>query len=165
MKVGPAEEESVASVQLDFNSARKFDLKYVASSGEFEKPWIIHRAPLGSHERFVSLLLEYYDGQLPGWLCPIQLYLLPMGDDGYGVAQRLAQDLAEQGIRVVVDNNAGSLSKRVLFAHRLRPFAKAVIGQKEAKEGHLVLQLRDRKENCGLENLVERLRSLTSIPA
>ncbi|MBL7670229.1 MAG: hypothetical protein JNM39_07060 [Bdellovibrionaceae bacterium] len=113
MKVGPAEEESIASVQLDFNSAKKFDLNYIASSGEFERLWIIHRAPLGSHERFVSLLLEFYDGQLPGWL---------------------------------------------------RPFAKVVIGQKEAQGGQLVLQLRDRKVNCSIENLVEQIQPMISVP-
>ncbi|MBK7959775.1 MAG: hypothetical protein IPK04_00190 [Bdellovibrionales bacterium] len=96
MKVGPAEEESIASVQLDFNSAKKFDLNYIASSGEFERPWIIHRAPLGSHERFVSLLLEFYDGQLPGWLSPVQLYVLPISEEGMLAAQKLAQDLVEK---------------------------------------------------------------------
>jgi threonyl-tRNA synthetase len=165
MKVGPAEEESVASVQLDFNSAGKFNLKFASRSGELEIPWIIHRAPLGSHERFVSLLLEYYDGQLPGWLCPIQLYLLPIGEEGQVAARRVAEELVEKGIRVVVDKRAGSLSKRIMFAHRLRPLAKAVIGQREAKDHHLVLQLRDRKESCSLENLIERLQPLIFAPA
>jgi threonyl-tRNA synthetase len=164
MKVGPAEEESIASVQLDFNSAKKFDLNYIASSGEFERPWIIHRAPLGSHERFVSLLLEFYDGQLPGWLSPVQLYVLPISEEGMLAAQKLAQDLVEKGVRVVVDRNSGSLSKRVLFAHRLRPFAKVVIGQKEAQVGQLVLQLRDRKVNCSIENLVEQIQPMISVP-
>jgi threonyl-tRNA synthetase len=164
MKVGPAEEESVASVQLDFNSAKKFDLKYIASSGELERPWVIHRAPLGSHERFVSLLLEFYDGQLPGWLSPVQLYVIPIGEEGLRFAQKLEQELIKHGIRVMVDNNAGSLSKRVLFAHRLRPFAKIVIGQKEAQGGPLELQLRDRKVSCNPGNLVEKIKPMIAAP-
>lgn len=164
MKVGPAEEESIASIQLDFNSADKFNLKFVSQLGDFEIPWIIHRAPLGSHERFVSLLLEYYDGQLPGWLCPIQLYLIPMGDDGYNYSQQLAQELVEHGIRVVVDHKAGSLAKRVLFAHRLRPFAKAVIGQMEIKRGEVDLQFRSKKEKCAVAGLIEHLRLPLSAP-
>lgn len=164
MKVGPAEEESVASVQLDFNSAKKFDLKYVAISGELERPWVIHRAPLGSYERFVSLLLEFYDGQMPGWLSPVQLYVIPIGEEGLRLAQKLELELIEHGVRVMVDNNAGSLSKRMLFAHRLRPFAKIVIGQKEAQDGPLVLQLRDRKVSCNLGNLVEHIQPMIAAP-
>ncbi|MBK7959776.1 MAG: hypothetical protein IPK04_00195 [Bdellovibrionales bacterium] len=70
----------------------------------------------------------------------------------------------KKGVRVVVDRNSGSLSKRVLFAHRLRPFAKVVIGQKEAQDGQLVLQLRDRKVNCSIENLVEQIQPMISVP-
>lgn len=164
MKVGPSEEESVASIQLDFNSARKFDLKYVASSGEYEVPWIIHRAPLGSHERFVSLLLEYYDGQLPGWLAPVQLYILPIGSEGEIVAKALASELRAVGIRVQVDQNAGSLSKRILFAHKLRPFAKVIIGKKEAANGSSVIQLRDQKMNCEIESIAKCLQSMIAPP-
>ncbi|MCB0414882.1 MAG: threonine--tRNA ligase, partial [Bdellovibrionales bacterium] len=131
MRVGPSEEESVASIQLDFNSARKFNLQYVSSSGRYEQPWIIHRAPLGSHERFVSLLLEYYDGQLPGWLAPIQLYVLPVGEEGEKAARSFSDKLRDVGIRFQVDNHLGSLSKRILFSHKLRPFAKVILGQKE----------------------------------
>lgn len=93
MKVGPVEEESVASIQLDFNSAGKFNLRFVSQAGAFQQPWIIHRAPLGSHERFVALLLEYYDGKLPGWLSPIQLYLIPVDSEGQRISEQLAQEL------------------------------------------------------------------------
>lgn len=165
MKVGPAEEESIASVQLDFNSAKKFNLQFVSRSGELESPWIIHRAPQGSHERFVSLLLEYYDGQLPGWLSPIQLYLIPMGEEGAQLANQVAREAVSQDIRVVVDNRAGSLSKRIVLAHRLRPFAKAVIGAKEASGGEIVLQLRDQKRNCSREGLLRSLAPSLSRPA
>lgn len=163
MKVGPSEEESIASIQLDFNAADKFDLKYVSSAGENLRPWVVHRAPLGSHERFVALLLEYYDGQLPGWLCPIQLYLLPVGEQN-PLAQQIADNLLLKGIRVVVDKNAGSLSKRILFAHKFRPFAKAVIGDKEAKSGEIVLQFRDRKEKYDLEQIGDSLLKLIASP-
>lgn len=145
MKMGSNEEESIASVQLDFNAAEKFDLNFIAKSGQNQRPWVIHRAPLGSHERFVALLLEYYQGQLPGWLSPVQVYLLPVSEDQIPYAKELEKKLLAENIRVQVDVNQGSLSKRILFAHRLRPFAKIVIGPKEAQAGVFELQLREKK--------------------
>lgn len=143
MKMNHGQEESIASVQLDFNSADKFDLNFVAKSGESRRPWIIHRAPLGSHERFVALLLEYFDGALPGWLCPVQLYILPMDEDQFQYSKDIADSLSEKGARVVVDNNVGSLSKRILFAHRVRPLFKMVVGKNEMLSGEFSMQGRD----------------------
>jgi threonyl-tRNA synthetase len=160
MKMGSGEEESVASVQLDFNSAEKFDLSFIAKSGQSERPWIIHRAPLGSHERFVALLLEYYNGQLPGWLSPVQLYLLPVSEDQIPFAKELEKSLLAENIRVHVDVNQGSLAKRILFAHRLRPFAKMVIGPKEAASGIFEVQFREEKCRVEKADLVGRLKPL-----
>jgi threonyl-tRNA synthetase len=165
MKMGAGEEESVASVQLDFNSAEKFDLNFVARSGQNQKPWIIHRAPLGSHERFVALLLEYYQGQLPGWLCPVQVYLLAVNDNQAPFVNELAQKLLAENIRVKVDANSGSLSKRILFAHKLRPFSKIIIGPKEASSGQLELQLRDGNKRVEAINLAKHLKELVEGPA
>ncbi|MBS1968833.1 MAG: threonine--tRNA ligase [Bdellovibrionales bacterium] len=162
MKMGSGDEESIASVQLDFNSAEKFDLNFIAKSGQNQRPWIIHRAPLGSHERFVALLLEYYNGQLPGWLSPVQAYLLPVSEDQIPFAKELEKKLLAKNIRVHVDLNQGSLSKRILFAHRLRPFAKIVLGPKEVSSGVFEIQLRDEKKQVSAERLIEELQPLIS---
>ncbi len=164
MKMGAEDEESIASIQLDFNSGDKFDLSYVVSSGQNQKPWVIHRAPLGSHERFVALLLEYFDGQLPGWLSPVQVYLLPVSDDQQEYAQNLLQDLLAHNLRAVVDQNAGSLSKRILFAHELRPFSKIVIGPKEVSSGKFSLEMRDGKLNLDSNEFIARLSNLVASP-
>ncbi len=164
MKIGPLSEESIASVQLDFNSGAKFDLKFVASSGEVAQPWIIHRAPLGSHERFVSLLLEYYDGQLPGWLCPIQLYIIPMGEQASERAEMLRQSLLQDEVRVSVDKHQGSLSKRLLFAHKLRPFAVLVLGQKEMESGEVKIQFRESQQVCSLVDIQQKLAPMLEMP-
>lgn len=164
MKISAEEEESIASIQLDFNSGEKFGLSYVASSGQNVNPWVIHRAPLGSHERFVALLLEYFDGQLPGWLCPVQIYLLPLSESQQPYAKKLAAMLVERGIRSVVDENGGSLSKRILFAHKLRPFAKVIIGPKEVESGELMLELRNEKISVKSVDLFFRLKNLIGKP-
>lgn len=136
-------EESIASVQLDFNSSEKFELEYINSKGEKQRPWIIHRAPLGSHERFIALLLEYFQGQLPAWLCPIQLYILPLNEESLLWSQMMAQNLLRQNIRVVIDVYGGHLSKRKKKAHHLRPFAQLVVGSKELSSEFVNLQIQD----------------------
>ncbi len=163
MRMG-AEEESIASVQLDFNSGEKFGLNFVARSGENVRPWVIHRAPLGSHERFVALLLEYFDGQLPGWLCPIQLYLIPVSENEFQYASALAQSLVKDNIRVCVDQNGGSLSKRIKFAHRLRPFCKVVIGANEVASNCLRIDRRDCKLDINSNELSLKLKDLIKAP-
>ncbi len=164
MQMSSSQEESMASIQLDFNSADKFDLNFVSSSGENRKPWIIHRAPLGSHERFVALLLEFFDGALPGWLCPVQLYILPMNDDHYSFAKELADDLADKGIRVVVDRSVGSLSKRILFAHKYRPLFKLVIGKNEISSREFSMQGRDGDRVVYQQQIAEFLLKRIAIP-
>lgn len=143
MRIGQDENESIASVQLDFQSAERFALSYINSSGQQDRPWIVHRAPLGSHERFVALLLEYFDGQLPGWLSPIQVYIVPVDQQSMPFAGQLADELIGMGIRAHIDESAGSLSKRIHFAHKLRPYSRIIIGPKEVASGKLVLQLRN----------------------
>jgi len=160
MKMANSEEESIASVQLDFNSAEKFDLNFIAKSGQLQRPWIIHRAPLGSHERFVALLLEYYQGQLPAWLSPVQVYLLPVSEDQIPYAKQLEKKLLAANVRVQVDLNQGSLSKRILFAHRLRPFSKIVIGVREVESNILEVQLRDEKYSIPEADILNTLKPL-----
>jgi len=164
MKMGQGLEESISSIQLDFNSSEKFDLKYVSSSGENQRPWIIHRAPLGSHERFVAMLLEYYSGQFPGWLSPVQVYLIPVSDEQIPMADKIAAELLNQGVRVKIDNNLGSLSKRILFSHKLRPFIKIVLGKKEVSSGQLSLQLRDGQQVVSFDDLVMEVKKHLAFP-
>jgi threonyl-tRNA synthetase len=164
MKMNHGHEESIASIQVDFNSAEKFDLNYISNSGEPKRPWIIHRAPLGSHERFVSLLLEYYDGALPGWLCPVQLYILPVNEDHLSFAKEIAGQLSDKGIRVVVDHNLGSLSKRILFAHRLRPLFKMVLGKNEISSGDVSLQGREGVRIVSLQHVSDFVLKRIAIP-
>jgi threonyl-tRNA synthetase len=130
--MGPSQRsESIASVQLDFNSGQKFDLKYVDENGMNAVPWIVHRAPLGSHERMVSLLLEQSQGQLPGWLAPIQLAIVPVDGRHEEHARKVHLNLVSNGVRSEFIQPLGSLGKRMKMLHRKRPFAKLVLGDEE----------------------------------
>ena len=139
-------EESMGSIQLDFISAdmQRFDLKYDSNSGQQERPWIIHRAPLGSHERFVAMLLEYYDGKLPRFLSPIELLIYPLNDEALIKADVIKDELMKKGIRVQVEKKLGNqLSKRMLLGRKLRAFASMVIGDKELINAQFLVKLRD----------------------
>lgn len=164
MKMNHGCEESIASIQIDFNAAEKFDLNFISESGQLKRPWVIHRAPLGSHERFVALLLEYYNGVLPGWLCPVQICIFPVGDNGLEYALSLEKQLVESSIRVLVDRNSGSLSKRILYGHRLRPYSKLVLGSNEIASGNVVLQKRDVNQPLSIKELPRVLLEDIAMP-
>ncbi|MBC7711912.1 MAG: threonine--tRNA ligase [Rhizobacter sp.] len=141
-------EESMGSVQLDFVSAQadRFNLEFVDNGGESLHPWIIHRAPLGSHERFVSMLLEYYDGQLPRFLCPVELIIYPLSIEAMKKAEEIQKELRPKGVRVKIDDRLGSsLSKRIVLGSRLRPFASMVIGEKELQSSVFIVEERSKK--------------------
>lgn len=165
MKMGSGHEESIASTQLDFNSAERFDLFYAAKSGLPQRPWIIHRAPMGTHERFVALLLEFYDGQLPGWLSPIQVMIFPVSETERDCAEKIYSDFIKAGIRAKVDENQGSLSKRILFGHRFRPFSKLIVGRQEESKGVFSLQLRNGQEKgFEIQGLIRYLNEQCKTP-
>lgn len=163
MRLGERE-ESIASVQLDFNAGAKFDLGFIDAAGVRREPWVIHRAPLGSHERFVALLLEYYDGRLPAWLAPVQLYLLPVGPEALAAAEALSAALIARGIRCHIDAGGGRLAARIRNAHRARPFAKLVLGEREVAAGAAVLELREERRSVALAELVDVLAGLVAPP-
>jgi threonyl-tRNA synthetase len=142
-------EESMGSVQLDFISSisERFDLEFVISGGAKIRPWIIHRAPLGSHERFIAMLLEYFDGKLPRFLCPIELLIYPLSEGAINKAQEIEKEFIQKEIRVKVDLHLGSsLSKRISLGRMLRPYSSMVIGDKELNSGEFSIEEREGKK-------------------
>ena len=117
-------EESISSIQLDFLSPQRFSLEFVNSKQEKVRPWIIHRAPLGSHERFIAMLLEYFDGKLPGWLSPIQLLIIPINEDAHIMAKEIQKMLLVNGIRVKVDERSASLGKKNCVREKTPPICR-----------------------------------------
>lgn len=132
-------EESIASVQLDFNSGPKFGLEVVNALGEREVPWIVHRAPMGSFERIVAILLEHYQGRLPGWLAPVQVVILPVSDEFDGDADQLAAGLKGVARVRVLRAGSGSLGLRLRACHRVRAYSHIVLGKRERGSGEFKL--------------------------
>ncbi|MCS7094817.1 MAG: threonine--tRNA ligase [Thaumarchaeota archaeon] len=122
------------TVQLDFFMPERLGLEYVDQDNAKKRPVMIHRAILGSLERFIGILIEHYNGRLPVWLSPIQVVVLPVtaGDADY--ASKVSQVFAGDGIRTEVWHE-GTLEKRIREAHRLRASFVAIVGKRESVEG------------------------------
>ncbi|HEV6952787.1 MAG TPA: threonine--tRNA ligase [Promicromonospora sp.] len=132
-------EETLATVQLDVNQPERFDLTYVAASGERERVVMIHRGTVGAMERMVAFLLERYAGRLPFWLAPVQVCLLPVGDGAPADAvDALAADLRDHGVRVRVERE-GSLGNRVRRARERRDALLGVLGDREVAAGEVAI--------------------------
>lgn len=127
-------EETASTNQLDFASPDRFNLSYIGEDGREHRPYIIHRAPLGTHERFIAFLIEHFGGAFPTWLSPIQVRVLPVGEKFAGYAERVAQQLRDQLIRVDVDASSDSFNKRVRNAVTHKIPNILIVGGREEEE-------------------------------
>lgn len=154
-------EESASTVQLDFVSAERFDLSFINEQGERERPLILHRAPLGSHERMVALLIEQYQGAFPLWLAPEQVRILPVADRHVSAAEELREMLHGSFVRVSVDDRVVALPRKLAEAWQGKVPAVLVIGDREVSSGVVGVQGRDHKKvQVEKKDLVSYFRSL-----
>lgn len=135
-------ESTLSTVQIDFHQPERFGLRYTGADGARARPVMIHRSVIGSLERVVACLVDRHGGAFPPWLAPIQLAVLPIGDDQYDAARALAAGADRHGLRAEITGpEHGTLAARVRTA-RLAPY-QAVLGPREATTGHVSLRLRD----------------------
>ena len=136
-------EFSLATNQVDFAQSERFDLTYVNEEGKDERPLIIHRAPLSTHERLVGFLLEHYAGAFPVWLSPEQVRIVPITDEQNEAAQELAQKLHAAGIRVQADLDSDRMNAKIRKAQVMKVPYMAVLGKREVEGGQVALRKRD----------------------
>jgi len=134
----------LATIQLDFQIPEKLGLEYIDSDGKGKRPVIVHRAILGSLERFIGILTEHYQGAFPLWLSPVQVSILPISDKHKEHAEKIAGQLREGGIRVDVDGRSETLQAKIREATLQKVSYLGIIGDKEVEGGEL-LSVRDRK--------------------
>ncbi len=125
----------LTTVQLDFNQPDRFDLSYVGTDNAAHRPIMIHRALLGSIERFFGILIEHYAGNFPPWLAPVQAKVLPLSEKFNDYAWQVANDLKAQGHRVAVDDSDERLGYKIRRAELERVPYALVVGGKEAEAG------------------------------
>ena len=133
---GRGHEETIATVQLDFNQPERFGLTYSGTDGVAHRAVMIHRGTVGAMERVVAAMLERYQGRLPLWLAPIQVCVLPVGHGDDDAARVLLDQLHDTGLRAVVETE-GSLSARIRLSRRRRDCVLAVIGPAEVASGRV----------------------------
>lgn len=128
------------TVQFDFNMPSRFDLYFIAPDGTYQRPVMIHRALLGSMERFFGVLLEHYGGVFPLWLAPVQLALLPITDEQLPYIEELAARLKYLGLRVRVDRGKEKIGYKIREAESQKIPYMAVVGKKEVATGTVALR-------------------------
>jgi len=130
------------TIQLDIVLADRFDASYVDSSGARQRPRILHRAMLGSLERFIALLLEHHEGALPAWLAPEQVRIVSVGDGVEAYAREVLGSLERAGLRAGIDSSAESLGRKIIDARQLGVPFMAVVGKREAAAGRVSVRSR-----------------------
>ena len=128
-------EFTLATNQVDFAQGRRFKLHFTNSNNEAETPLIIHRAPLGTHERFIGFLLEHYAGKFPTWLAPLQVKILPISDKFLPYVNEIKAKLKKKRIRVETDERSEKIGKKIREAELSKVPYMLIIGEKETNEG------------------------------
>lgn len=148
------------TIQLDFQLPQRFDLSYIGKDGEKHKPIVIHRAILGSLERFIAILTENFAGKFPSWIAPVQVKVLPISDKFMEYAKEVVAELQAEDIRVELDDRAEKIGYKIREARNERVPYIAVIGEKEQNEATLALRSRDKGEegNIGVEDFIEKIK-------
>ena len=136
-------EDTISTIQLDFNLAERFDLNYIDKDGKKKRPFVIHRALIGSFERFFAFLIEYYAGKFPLWLAPVQVKVLPISEKHKKYAQDVFKNLLEKDIRIEIDLDDESLGKKIRSAKIEKVPYLLILGDKEIESENVTVESRD----------------------
>nr|HPH33555.1 threonine--tRNA ligase [Chitinophagaceae bacterium] len=149
-------EFTLATNQVDFAQGRRFKLSFTNQQNQPEVPLIIHRAPLGTHERFIGFLLEHYAGKFPMWLAPVQVKVLPISDKFIDYAKSVSDQLKKADIRAEVDDRNEKIGKKIRDTELMRVPYMLVVGEKEMNEGMVAIR-RQGKGDLGVKTVAEFL--------
>lgn len=145
-------EFTLATNQVDFAQSRSFKLSFTNQHNEPEIPLIIHRAPLGTHERFIGFLLEHYAGKFPTWLAPLQVKVLPISDKFMDYANKVKDTLFKAGVRVEIDDRNEKIGKKIRDTELAKVPYMLVVGEKDMNEGKVSVR-RQGKGDEGMQDL------------
>jgi threonyl-tRNA synthetase len=148
-----------STIQFDFNLPERFNLTYVDSNGEEKQPYMIHRALLGSIERFMGVLIENYSGDFPLWLAPEQVVVLPVSQKFSGYAEKVKETLLAEGIRVRIDSRDEKIGKKIRDSENDKIPVMLIVGERESANN--TVSLRRRKiGDVGVVELAELVKQL-----
>ncbi len=147
------------TIQVDFNLPQRFELEYTGSDGKKHRPVMVHRAILGSLERFIGILIEHYEGKFPLWLSPVQIRILTISEEQLGYAQTLQQELRAAGFRTELDDSHEKIGYKIRQWNAQKINYALIIGAKEAASGQVALRARGSEltETMDRQTLLEKL--------
>lgn len=154
-------EFTLATNQVDFAQGRRFKLEFTNKDNSPETPLIIHRAPLGTHERFIGFLLEHYAGKFPAWLAPVQVKVLPISDKFLPYANSILESLKNADIRGEVDDRNEKIGKKIRDTELMRVPYMLVVGEKEMNEGKVAIR-RQGKGDTGVKTIAEFIAEISA---
>ncbi|MCW3007118.1 MAG: threonine--tRNA ligase [Solirubrobacterales bacterium] len=142
----------LGTVQLDYNFPERFDLVYTGADNAEHRPVMLHRALMGSLERFIGILIEHYAGEFPVWLAPAQAIVLPISDRHADAAREMCRQLRAAGVRVEIDDRSESIGKRIREAELQKIPYMLVVGDREVEEGAVAVR-RHKEGDLGSESI------------
>lgn len=157
-------EESISTTQLDFAQPLRFNLSYIGEDGREHRPFVVHRAPLGSHERFLAFLIEHLGGAFPTWMAPVQALIVPVAENFVAYANEIAATLRNDLFRVEVDSSSNSFNKRIREGIVRKIPNVVVVGGREAEQRTVTLRRYcvKEQESLPLDRFVGRMKRLVS---
>jgi len=135
-------EWQLSTIQFDFNEPERFDMTYIEEDGQAYRPYMIHRALLGSIERFFGVLIEHYGGAFPVWLSPTQVVIIPIADRHVDYAKEVARQLKEVDLRVEVDDRSDRMNAKIRDAEKRKIPFMLVVGDREMENGQVDIRRR-----------------------
>ncbi len=135
-------EWQLTTIQFDFNLPERFDLTYMGEDGQPHRPYMVHRALLGSMERFFGILIEHYGGAFPVWLAPVQAVLIPIADRHLAYARQVAAQMRAVGLRAEVDEGSDRMANKIRKAQEQKIPYMLVVGDREVEAGTVAVRLR-----------------------
>ena len=153
-------EFSLATNQVDFAVPKKFDLTYITKEGKEETPLCIHRAPLGTHERFIGFLIEHYAGNFPLWLSPVQIKIIPIRENHNEHGEKISNELKDLGFRVDCDTKEGNMGGKVRDAKNNKIPYTIIIGDKDIEAKKISVEGRDKGQlgQMDLKEFIEKIK-------
>jgi threonyl-tRNA synthetase len=150
----------LGTVQLDYVMPERFDLTYTGADNADHRPVMIHRALMGSFERFIGILVEHYAGEFPLWLAPLQVLVLPIADRHLEYARDVERALRDAGVRAEVDDRAESIGKKIREGELRKAPYMLVVGDREVESREVGLRRHTEGDqgSIALDALIERLQ-------
>ncbi len=139
-------EWQLGTIQVDYNLPERFEIEYVGEDGEKHRPIMIHRAPFGSMERFVGILIEHFNGAFPLWMSPVQVMMVPIADRHIDYAKEVAVQLRSAGMRVEVDTSKSRMNKKIREAQLQKIPYMLVVGDSEMEAAAVAVRTRDNED-------------------